>query len=103
MECVRQGRRLGILRPSTRLRIQAPEIPPEQLIPLPQGTVLCRQPCYRQEKSPDKPTSSNKRNAPEIEVNPQRDRKVDILRQRKAQKKDTTRQTKVEQTPKPNT
>ena len=25
VECVRQGRRLGIIRPSTRLRIQAPE------------------------------------------------------------------------------
>src|SRR6266852_2119980 len=65
VECVRQGRRLGIIRPSTRLRIQAPEIPPEHLIPLPQGTVLCRQPCFRQEKSPDKLTRSNKPNAPE--------------------------------------
>jgi len=101
MECVRQGRRLGIIRPSTRLRIQAPEIPPEQLIPLPQGTVLCRQPCYRQEKSPDKPTCSNKRNVPEIEVHPQRDRLVVILRQREAQIKARTRQAKVEQIPKP--
>jgi hypothetical protein len=65
VECVRQGRRLGIIRPSTRLRIQAPEIPPKQLIPLPQGTVLCRQPCYRQEKNPAKPTRSNKRSAPQ--------------------------------------
>jgi hypothetical protein len=49
VECVRQGRRLGIIRPSTRLRIQAPEIPAEQLLPLPQGTLLCRQPCYAHE------------------------------------------------------
>src|SRR5947209_8822630 len=35
VECVRQGRRLGIIRPSTRLRIQAPEISREYLIPLP--------------------------------------------------------------------
>jgi hypothetical protein len=103
MECVRQGRRLGIIRPSTRLRIQAPEIPPEQLIPLPQGTVLCRQPCYRQEKSPEKPTSSNKPNATEIEVHPQRDQLVAILRQREAQIKARTRQAKVEQIPKPKT
>ncbi len=101
VECVRQGRRLGIIRPSTRLRIQAPEIPPEQLIPLPQGTVLSRQPCYRQEKSPDKLTRSNKRNAPEIEVHPQRDRLVAILRQREAQIKALVRQVKVEQIPKP--
>ena len=39
-KCVRQGRRLGIIRPSTRLSIQAPEILPEQLIPLPKDTVL---------------------------------------------------------------
>ena len=101
VECVRQGRRLGIIRPSTRLRIQAPEIPPEQLIPLPQGTVLCRQPCYRQEKSPDKLTRSSKPNAPEIEVHPQRDRLVAILRQREAQIKALARQVKVEQIPKP--
>jgi hypothetical protein len=101
VECVRQGRRLGIIRPSTRLRIQAPEIPPEQFIPLPQGTVLCRQPCYRQEKNPDKLTRSNKRNAPEIEVHPQRDRLVAILRQREAQIKALARQVKVEQIPKP--
>lgn len=33
----RQGCRLGILRPSIRLRVQAPLISPEQLIPLPPG------------------------------------------------------------------
>jgi len=101
VECVRQGRRLGIIRPSTRLRIQAPEIPPERMTPLPQGTVLCRQPCYRHEKRSDKPISSDKRNGPQIEVHPQRDRLVAILRQREAQIKFLARQTKAQQTPKP--
>ncbi len=100
-QCVRQGQRLGIIGPSTRLRIQAPEIPPEQLIPLPQETVLCRQPCYHQEKSPDKPINSDKGSGPQIEVHPQRDRLVAILRQREAQIKALARQAKVEQLPKP--
>jgi DDE family transposase len=102
VECVRQGRRLGIIRPSTRLRIQAPEISPEHLIPLPQETVLCRQPCYRYEKSLDKPISSGKRrSSPQIEVHPQRDRLVAILRQREAQIKALARQANAEQIPKP--
>ena len=101
IECVRQGHRLGIIRPSTRLRIQAPEIPPEQMTPLPQGTVLCRQPCYRSGKSPDKPISSDKRNGPQMEVHPQRDQLVAILRQREAQIKASARQAKAEQIPKP--
>jgi len=100
-ECVRQGRRLGIIRPSTRLCIQVPEIPPEQMTPLPQGTVLCRQSCYRHEKRSDKPTSSDKRNGPQMEVHPQRDRLVAILRQREAQIKARTRQAKAEPLPKP--
>src|SRR5947207_6476956 len=85
VECVRQGRRLGIIRPSTRLRIQAPEIPREDLIPLPRDTVLCRQPCYHDEANPDKETSSDKPMSSQIEVHPQRDRLVVILRQREAQ------------------
>ncbi len=101
VECVRQGRRLGIIRPSTRLRIQAPEIPREQLISLPQGTVLCRQPCYRQESSPDKPISSDKPISPQLEVHPQRDRLVAILRQREAQVKALARQAKALQAAKP--
>lgn len=101
VECVRQGRRLGIIRPSTRLRIQAPEILREQLVPLPQGTVLCRQPCYREEKDSEKPSSSDKHTGSQIEVHPQRDRLVAILRQREAQIKALARQVKVEQIPKP--
>ena len=101
VECVRQGRRLGIIRPSTRLRIQAPEILPEQLVPLPQGTVLCRQPCYREEKDSEQPSSSGKRTSSQIEVHPQRDRLVEILLQREAQIKALARQAKTEQIPKP--
>ncbi len=99
VECVRQGRRLGIIRPSTRLRIQAPEIPRQDLIPLPRQTVLCRQPCYHDEVNPDKETSSDKPMSPQIEVHPQRDRLVEILKQREAQLKAATRQAnKAEQT-----
>jgi len=99
VECVRQGRRLGIIRPSTRLRIHAPQIPRQDLIPLPLETVLCRQPCYHEEANPDKETSSAKPMSPQIEVHPQRDRLVEILRQREAQIKAATRQAnKAEQT-----
>ncbi len=92
VECVRQGRRLGIIRPSTRLRIQAPEIPRQDLIPLPRETVLCRQPCYHEEANPDKETRSAKPMSPQIEVHPQRDRLVEILMQREAQLKAASRQ-----------
>ena len=61
-----------------------PEIPPEDLIPLPRQTVLCRQPCYRDEANPDKETRSDKPMSPQIEVHPQRDRLVEILMQREA-------------------
>ena len=99
VECVRQGRRLGIIRPSTRLRIQAPQIPRQDLIPLPPETVLCRQPCYHDEANPDKKTSSDKPMSPHIEVHPQRDQLVEILMQREAQIKAAARQTnKAEQT-----
>ena len=102
VECVRQGRRLGIIRPSTRLRIQAPEIPRQDLVPLPRQTVLCRQPCYHDEAHPDKATSSDKRIGPQIEAHPQRDRLVEILKQREAQIKAAARQAnKAEQTAPP--
>jgi hypothetical protein len=78
-ESVRQGRRLGIIRPSTRLSIEAPEIPREQLIPLPKDTVLCRQPCYTRRKQNEKAKSQ------EMEVHPQRDQLVAILMQREAE------------------
>ena len=78
-QCVRQGRRLGIIRPSTRLSIEAPDIPLEQLIPLPKDAILCRQPSYSHKKSSEKSMSQ------EIEVHPQRDQLVAILMQREAQ------------------
>jgi len=78
-EWVRQGRRLGIIRLSTRLSVQAPQIPPEQLIPLPPGTLVCRQPCYGKPKSSVPPDDSA------IPVHPQRDRLVALLFEREAQ------------------
>ncbi|HEY7420350.1 MAG TPA: IS4 family transposase [Ktedonobacteraceae bacterium] len=77
-ECVRQGRRLGIIRPSTRLSIDAPEIPSEQFVPLPKDTVLCRQPCYSRK------STSEKAGGPEMDVHPQRDQLVAMLLKREA-------------------
>jgi Transposase DDE domain len=45
-ECVRQGARLGIIRPSSRLRVQAPDLPVSTLAPLPTATVLWYPPRY---------------------------------------------------------
>ncbi|MBC7293604.1 MAG: IS4 family transposase [Thermoleophilia bacterium] len=39
---VQQGRHLGFIRPSRRTKIQAPIIPPEEIIPPPEGLVLTR-------------------------------------------------------------
>ena len=77
--CVRQGRQLGIIRPSTRLVIEAPIIAPELLIPLPKDTLLCRQPQYNCKKPAKQQTD------PEITVHPQRDQIVALLMQREAQ------------------
>jgi hypothetical protein len=110
LECGSLGRRLGIIRPSTRLRIQAPEIPQELLIPLPKDSVLCRQPRYHHEDRPDKIINSDKlsisnkqtderskRGSPEIEVHPQRDQIVALLLQREAEIKASTRQAKAKE------
>jgi Transposase DDE domain len=100
-ECVLQGRRLGIIRPSTRLRIQASEIPRELLIPLPKDATLGRQPHYQHGNRPNRPITSDQENHsdtlihPEIEVHPQRDRIVEILLQREARLKAATQQTKA--------
>lgn len=75
-----------------RLRIEAPEIPRELLIPLPKDSVLCRQPHYRHQTSSDKTIQSDKQSLPEIEVHPQRDRIVAILMQREAEIKAAARQ-----------
>ena len=97
-ECVRQGRRLGIIRPSTRLCIQVPEIPRELLIPLPKDSTLFRQPRYHHETRSNKLITSKQQSRsdkpirPEIQVHPQRDRLVALLRQREAQIKAAARQ-----------
>jgi hypothetical protein len=43
---VQEGRRLRFIRPSTRTKIVAPLIPPDQLASLPPGLVLEREPRY---------------------------------------------------------
>jgi len=97
VECVRLGRKLGIIRPATRLRFQAPEIPQEQLIPLPQATVLCRQPFYRREVSSEKEGGAKEEAKPQLEVHPQRDLLIQIIRQRIKQAKIAARQAKPDQ------
>jgi hypothetical protein len=77
--CVRRGRQLGMIRPSTRLVIEAPTIARELLVPLPKDTLLCRLPHYSRKKPAKRPT------APEITVHPQRDQIVALLMQREAQ------------------
>jgi len=52
-ECVRQGRTLGIIRPSTRTRVQAPQIPLTALIPLPAETILWCPPRYSEDRQPE--------------------------------------------------
>jgi len=87
-EGVLQGRRLGIIRPSTRLRIQAPEIPLDLLTPLPKDAMLGRQPRYRHETISNTPIKTGQQSrsdtpiSPVIEVHPQRDQIVAILMQR---------------------
>lgn len=77
-ECLRQGRRLGIIGPSTRLRVEAPEILHEQLIPMPKETKLCRPPSSTRHSQKE-----NQRIQP-LGVHPQRDQRVAILMQREA-------------------
>jgi hypothetical protein len=61
-------------------------------------SVLCRQPHYRRESSSDKQVASDKHNSPKIEVHPQRDRIVEILRQREAEIKAAARQARAKPT-----
>ena len=53
-ECVSRGRALGILRPSSRLLVQAPHVAAAQLAPLPAHLQLPlrRTPCYPEEAAP---------------------------------------------------
>ena len=55
---VNDGRRVGIIRPSRRIRIQTPLIDPTMITPLPEGIVLIRKPRYAQRKSLPKPWPS---------------------------------------------
>jgi Transposase DDE domain len=93
--CVRQGRQLGIIRPSRRLVIEAPAIAPEQLVPLPKDTGLCRQPHYSHKKPVGKHTE------PQIEVHPQHDQLVALLMQREAEIKATAARSKARSTSSP--
>lgn len=93
---VRQGRRLGLIRPSTRLQTQAPPIPSEHLIPLPQGTLLCRQPFYGKPKNPEPAWSE-----PALPPDPARDRAVAFLLQREAELLAFTRPARPPAAPKP--
>jgi hypothetical protein len=52
---VKDGRRVGIIRPSRRIRVQTPVIDPSTIVPLPEGIVLIRKPRYAQRRSPPKP------------------------------------------------
>lgn len=52
---VNDGRRVGIIRPSRRIRIQTPVIDPSLITPLPEGIVLIRKPRYAQRKSLPRP------------------------------------------------
>lgn len=59
-ECVRQGRTLGIIRPSSRTRVQAPHLEPSALTPRPADLVLKRAPRYPARR-PHKGRSPTKR------------------------------------------
>lgn len=48
---VNDGRRVGIIRPSRRIRVQTPVIDPATIAPLPEDLVLIRKPRYAQRKS----------------------------------------------------
>ncbi len=48
---VNDGRRVGIIRPSRRIRLQTPVIDPSIIAPLPDSLVLIRKPRYAQRKS----------------------------------------------------
>jgi hypothetical protein len=47
---VEQGRQLRLIRPSRRTVVSAPLIPPEELLPIPEGLILTRTPRYSQRR-----------------------------------------------------
>jgi hypothetical protein len=56
---VERGRAMGIIRPSRRTIIQAPEVDPNELVPLPPELVLVREPRYAQRKCGSRKTSTH--------------------------------------------
>jgi hypothetical protein len=59
---VQDGRRVGLIRPSRRIRPQTPFIDPQQIVPLPPDTVLWRQPRYAQRNCTARSASATTRN-----------------------------------------
>ena len=57
---VERGRDAGVIRPSRRLKIEAPEIKEEQMTPLPEGFVLVRKARYAQRKCGPRPAPRRK-------------------------------------------
>jgi hypothetical protein len=55
---VERGRDLGFIRPSRRVRVQAPYIPPGAILPTPAGLVLVRTPRYAQRNCSKRPKST---------------------------------------------
>lgn len=58
-EIVEQGRALGFIRPSRRIKRQAPRIPPEQLSALPEDIELVREPRYSKRRCGSRTTPKN--------------------------------------------
>lgn len=54
---VEQGRALRLIRPSTRTAIQAPEVPPDALLPLPPHLALARTPRHAQRNCGKRPAT----------------------------------------------
>lgn len=64
--CVQRGKQLGLIRPSSRLRLQVPAIAATDIVPRPADLVLERTPCYP--ASPGMPgrKSSKQRQKPKV-------------------------------------
>lgn len=67
-ECVRQGRTLGLIRPSTRTTVQAPDLAPTALLPLPAETILWCPPHYSEERPQVPPSQTATARAERIQA-----------------------------------
>ena len=56
---VEQGRELRFIRPSTRTKVQAPTVDPQQLVPIPPDLVLLRPPRYAHRNCAPRPSLRN--------------------------------------------